>query len=489
MSSKIAGPLARVVTVQAEGPEGYRELCVPVGVAPFRERWAWGLTVIVRLDLDLKDADGRVLEVARPRQHSSFSLDQPSKVEGAAEDELDYASDFALRKPNADVSIVGSAKAVNPALSIPASLRLFAAHELLLAVSVAPSAGLPSTAIPLSARHLAGSATSRTAPSLNPARWVAGTISLDDSGERFNHAAPAMRVKSELPSNGVLELANLLVPGTVRVSLPGLAPMVSFDGPLWQGLALPMALDTVWLDVDSGQCSLVWRGILEPFGEIAQIDRLVVSMERTGEEREARQRLSDLQRGKVSFAWTEEDVEEGRPPPVNHLALDHARAMLANGPSAEPRLELATFAALSAALVEWPQQRSSILGRHQLSIDAFEIEERAWMERIARDGLEGEGALGNLYGEHFIKAQDALGSEDDSRFTLEDYAGIRAEFERGIEPPKALAAARMTLPQFFRMQRRFLQRAAADSSFERRLNALIAELARDVAHPQLPTFE
>ena len=83
-----------------------------------------------------------------------------------------------------------------------------------------------------------------------------------------------------------------------------------------------------------------------------ELARVIVSLEEKGKERTPERRLADTQRGKVFFAWSEEDAMKGEPPPTDDPRLESARYGTWASTAPEPRLELDRYALISAELAQ-----------------------------------------------------------------------------------------------------------------------------------------
>lgn len=225
------------------------------------------LTAIVKVTLSL-DNNGRA---SLAKKQDPLSLDRPRPAPHA---ELSYATDFAPRKAQADILLVGHARAVAPVSSISASFSVGAMEKRFVAVS-----NEPSQSIPLVRAHLRAEASGGAEPcAVGPRDWLkecagspesalisregppAGPLSERFSFEVFN-AAPADQRVSAIPSDTSIVLEGLL-PGLPRFEarLPGIEPTVFFVKRGGEQGEFALACDTLYIDTDRAVCILVFRG-------------------------------------------------------------------------------------------------------------------------------------------------------------------------------------------------------------------------------------
>jgi hypothetical protein len=273
-------------------------LCpLPVGIVSWQSPGRV-LTVIVKATFSL----GMNGQVSLAPIQEPLSLDRPSGV--GADDELEYASDFAPLKARADVIVVGHAYAGAPSQSIRARLVVDELDKSFYAVAAQPSSYIPLVEGYLRARPAPEAERVRVGP-LAP--WSATRAPFADSSLisaegppsrpltsrfdfRFFNVAPPDQQLELLRATAKLTLEGLL-PGNARASatLPGIVPKVFYlaEGiQLAGGRADPVALrcDTLWINTDRATCSVTWRGVLVEHEPRSHPPCLVVTMQVRGEE-------------------------------------------------------------------------------------------------------------------------------------------------------------------------------------------------------------
>lgn len=477
---RIGSKTPRIAVVQAEGPEGFRALRLGVGAAAFDRRGERFIALAVRLDLDLRGPEGSVSSVARPRAPSAMWADRPADPVDPSGSILSYASDFAPKKPEADVLLVGHARASGTVESIEGSVTIASATGGGSFTGLFTArAGQSTTAIPLRAPYLyVGGTLGRVAPAANTERFVAGQLE-DTTDSTFQAAGPGWRAPlGVLGPRSTVRTRGLFGVEEVELSLPDLEPVATADIGATRDLAVPLVLDTLWIDTDEAVGALVWRALV-PLADNDVVERVVLSLERPGAHRDAQTRLADTQRGHVHYAFTEEDAHAKRPPPATDPVLEYHKHMTWGETAPEPRIELETYATVSAALAETPKERDKVLERYGFDEEKWMIEERAWLELFAVDAMEQKGELGAHYGELFLRAQDALATPEEERLTLLDYAGLRADMQRAIDPSVVLDRAKISLAQYMRLERRWLAKAEADPGLAEELERLLEEFGAE----------
>lgn len=478
---RIGGDPHRVAVVQAEGPSDLRSLRLLLGVCPFEREGEPFVSIVVRLDLRIAE-DGALLPAARPLSPASLQPDVPLDPPDASGELLRYASDFALFKEEIDVLLVGHARGAAPADVIEGGLDLLRGDATLFSGSFSARAGGAAAAIPLRSPYLApvsAAVVTRVAPLASAARFVAGKATALDP-RAFQAAEPGWRA----PLGSIAPGATLRVRGLFGVAegvvvLPGLEPVVTMDLERLEGVSVPVALDTLWIDADLGTAALCWRGVVPtPRGQ--RIERFVLSAEHVAGRRDDATRLADTQRGSVRYAWTEDDAARGEPPPEGDTLLNYHKEMTWSEVAPDPRISIEQYASISADLAEHPKERADVLTKHGFDEERWMVEERAWLERFAANAVQGKGELAAYFGDLFIAAQDALMTPEEQRLTLRDYAGLRAELDRSADPTVPLERAELTLAQFMRLERKWTARADADPAVQAELDVLLEELGGDV---------
>lgn len=491
---RIGGEPLMVPVVHAEGPLPYRGLVPAVGIVPFTTGGAWFLAVVVRMGIrfDGIGSGGNAVPVLTGER---LVPDVPSRFQDRAGGVLDAASDFVPMKTGCDLVVVGHAHARSPTDTIRGSVRLLA-HDgrPLHSVGFVARSGAQGMTIPLVAPYLSSpvpGTVGRLGPVGVEGRFVSGALGNDVDAGVFSSASPELVIPfGSVSPISILELTGVLpyeegdevVPGEVAATrlcgLPGLKPVVTIDANGVQDIPLRPLCDTILVDADAQRGAIVWRATAGPFSALVDVDRILVSMEMVGRERELGERRSDTQRGKVLFATTEDDATLGRDPVREDPRLRYEELRTWGEVAPEPRISIERYAAVSAELAEWPKARGTTLERHQFTEETWGVEERGWLERFASDAMNGKGELAAYYGTLFLAAQDRLATPEEERLTLRDYAGLRAEIERAADVSQVLDDAKLTLAQWMRLDRRWTQRANDDPKVEAELEALLREFAR-----------
>jgi hypothetical protein len=420
------------------------------------------LSVVVKMTFVYAGSGSPV--VARPAiDPEPLSLDAPSRHAQASPRELFYASDFVPEKPRPSVLLVGHAYAARPVPRIEAGVS--AAGVALRFAAVAGKK--PAARVPLDAAHLVaqGGESAPVGP-LASSEHDAGDPDDDDDergeGSGFQSAARAQQGRP-IRADEAIELTGLSrEEQSLVVELPGLAPRVfTEDGPV------ELRADTLWIDTDRERLVVVWRGRLP-----AGTRRIVASLERDRAPRSIEAIRRELPRGSVGRAIEEEDLRPDAPAPSPEELL-MARYESWGQEAAEPSIPLEVYAATSAELAEAREPRGDVLQRRRLDEGAWALEERAWLEKMARGANKGDGTLAVRYGELFMAAQDRLAGPGEAARTLADYAAIRAAMERAGDPSPILQQRSMSLSAWMRLDRRFTAEAAADPAVQAELDRLV----------------
>jgi hypothetical protein len=151
--------------------------------------------------------------------------------------------------------------------------------------------------------------------------------------------------------------------------------------------------------------------------------------------------------------------------------------------SPEPRIALTRYAQISAELAEEPAARARVLARHDFDDRTWLVEERAWLEHIAAAAASGNDQLAIQYGAAYREAEDALARPEEGAFSLDDYTRLAVATQRAVDPLVILGAAPMTLPQWSRLERRWLDRAERDSETRAELDRLLGLYALTTPDP------
>jgi hypothetical protein len=479
-----------------EGTGAGRPLRVPVGVVAWNAP-APSLTVIVKLTLTYGpgcevDGEATWAELTPAQAPLSGAVLREPGSSGLA-----HPTDFVPRKSRADILVTGHAYA--PLRPSTAGLGAtttridagFSVDELDREISLV-ARGLAEK-IPLDADHLddrGGTVAIDpvgpiTSPSVvAPTQWHDETFDFS----RYNAASPLQRPRSIAP-DALIRLRHLSPRAEERtILLPNLAPRVLWNARGFEGLAeIEMDCDTLFLDTDRETCTLLFRGTVEVDSAAARmVSRLVVSIEHCARPRTADDLLRELPRGMFFYArWPEDAAPDAPPVPESSPELTMARYGTWGHPRGpDPAIPLDLYATISAELGEREEPRAETLKRHGLDEDDWTIEERAWSTTMARASADDDGALLVEFAQLLVAAQEGLGTPRESERTLGDYARLLAAMERE-DPARVLAAERMTLPVWMRLDRRLGGAARADAEVRAELDRLLAEERAQASSPAL----
>lgn len=436
-------------------------------------RWWSGrrnLSVVVKGTFAIGD-DGRL---SLAEEQEPLCLDRPSEL--GERGEVSYPSDFVPMKERVDVMLRGHAYALKKTERVEANLAVGRLSRSFLVVSEEPARELPLTAAHI--RELDGGA----APGVGAVRRLElpELVAHDAPDASIYNAAPRAQQLDELAPDAKITLRGLTLDGKREVTLPGLVPLCVVS---WgQGLVSEVVLrcDTVWIDTDRDVVVLVWRAPLEQDDEVEQ---LLVSMEAASRARTVSEVRRPLARGR--FAFAAERGHTAMAPRVGTDEPDRARIgcfeALGELEGPEPTIALERYAAVSAELAEQREPRGDILKRHGFGEDAWLIEERAWLERMADDASRGDGELAARYGELFMAAQAVLTKPEELERTMSDWLSVQVALERAADPNEVFEKHDLTLAEWMRLDRRWRAACIADPMLEAQRNALTAELAQEQA--------
>ena len=393
----------------------------------------------------------------------------PSTRQGARDGELEAAPDMVRAKTAADIMVVGSAFAETPTETVQARVRIPQRFERSFAVVGAarkrhPLAGgylreadgvSPTQPVgPVLARPVIRPP-SPPAPNVDPAVTAADDLAarikdgsfdptrgdnseitpnsppeesppLDVSAEDIewmwqdlveqdspfvergtHHAARASMANEFLYGNEILELDGLVPGGSRRaLELPGFEPQVIVETDDQARLWPVMICDTLVLDTDLNTITLTWRGQVTQDLLATPMVRLVVGLRPSGANGLLSQLYRDLQRGHFSRA----EVMGGAPDPCGpdgrDLELELARAATFDM-TPDPSLSMEEYSRVAAALGTG-DDRDVVLGNFSLDQDSWMLEERGWMDRIARAMSRGDHELPMQMDAMMSKARQAL---------------------------------------------------------------------------------
>ncbi len=135
-------------------------------------------------------------------------------------------------------------------------------------------------------------------------------------------------------------------------------------------------------------------------------------------------------------------------------------------------VDLLSYAAVSAELVEDPAARVHVLGLHGLTERQWLRVEQTWLLRVAAAALRRDLSLANAYDEAFTRTQATLGLTDPTH-SLEQYAQLVARLGRGQTAGAVLADAQMTLPAWSRLHRVWSSRLAQDEQLHQNFQDMV----------------
>lgn len=392
--------------------------------------------------------------------------------------------DFVPCKRFCDVLVVGHVPIhQRPSGEVPpryATVRLGeCAHSFTLA-SAAPGK------VPLRAPYLVATAGGDARVGARPTPEHVGVLEFPDDFDWtvYQAAHPSLRIgfvdcDATLVLEGLFDDAERL-----EVALPGLAPRGLCD---WARDDVPddvdLYLDTLIVDVDRQAIDLVWRGYVHTRPNPRHdVDRVIVGW--AGDARRASadeltekfgEVLSELPRGRFSYAWELDDVRGGtEPPALAHEDLEMARYETLDqiqAPSATLTLE--RHAQIAAELVEEREPREKVLTRHGFDEFGWALEERALAMQMGTLPMEEGESAQEEYARHFLAAQESLARPEDDRFRSEDYARITVAIEVD-DPKKVFREEGLTLGAWMRIDRKWQARLATDAELEAKVNALLA---------------
>lgn len=465
----------RLVVCQPEPPAPGARLAVGI------LRWVEEVprvSVIAKATLGY-ELDGAVFFAPEP---APLTLGRPLDGVAGGPREVAEATDVVPRKSALDVLLTGVAHAREAATRIHGSLRLATVSPPPagqapwgMSRSFVVAASSPATAIPLTTSYLSPSEGSQ-AERLGPERTDADPKTPGDSFDaRAYAAAPPAQQLAWLPDEALSLHLEGLSPGghPLALELPALTVRVTLIAALWGDHELPMRCDTLAIDTEARRITLTFRGDVEVTQDGREIRRIIASVERRGEERTDPDRLAYLQRGTVAFAAEPEDLEPGAPPiPDEHPRLTAARYATWRSKAPPPQLVLDDYTRVAVELAEQREARATVLARYGFDEDRWTIEERGWLEAMARDALQGDVRLAALHAERFVAIQRELADEV-VPLDVATYARTRAALELGEQPSVALSELNISAPAWLRIDDDMKGRAAADPALAAELEELL----------------
>jgi Uncharacterized protein conserved in bacteria (DUF2169) len=463
----------RLVVCQPEPPVVLGKAHLAVGAL----RWIADvprLTVIAKAVLDVLDSGE--LAFAEPR----LQLEQPWTDQPTLPDELRAASDFVPRKARTDVVFAGLTYAARPARTIAGSFAIEPATEppaWRLKRDFAAAGLTESSSFPLTMHHLVADR-GRTPEPVGPSR-VRGSIT--EPGAGFDPGLYAVApIAQQLPFDalGPLRLTmEGLVPAAdpLTVVVPDYRVRVTLEASTWGRHELPMQLDTIAFDSEHRTIDLVWRGDVEVIQDGRELRRIIASIEPRGASRSDADRNAHLQRGTFEFAVEPEDLTPESPPiPSDHPRLTIARYASWRSKAPPPKLPLDVYVRVAAELSEGREPREDVLASYGIDDARWTVEERGWLEAMARDALQGDLRLSVLHAQLYAEASAELASATPSP-TLDVYAEIRAAIEMGDDPGEKLAAHGLSVPRWIRIDAQMRDDASDDRGLRAEVDTRVAE--------------
>ena len=426
---------------------------LPTGVL----HWFHGmdaLTVIVKGTFSYADSDTLVL----CGEQEPLTIDRPSELAPA---ELMMASDFVPRKSAVDVLLYGHAHAVQATTRIDARIALGEMQRSFCVVS-----DREQSTIALTDDHLRDRNGEMTPP-VGPAFSIAllePVVDDADSADIYMSAVPMMRCGS-VAAGDVIELMGLSARGKRRLRLPSMQPVLTAPA-LAEIVPQLMTCDTVWLDTDNERCVLVWRAAFDTLGGVEQLTLGFVDGE------------GDLARGHFFYAAQRHDLSSEPKPDTDEAdRLRMARyETLADIDGPQPSITLERYAIITAELAEQREPREDVLARHGFDEDAWLLEERGWLERMAGDALTGDATVAAQFGDLFVEAQGELARPEEHARTLSDWVTISVAIERAEDVSQALFDHDLTLAEWLRLDKRWRTACIADDALEAQRSELLAKL-------------
>jgi hypothetical protein len=243
---------------------------------------------------------------------------------------------------------------------------------------------------------------------------------------------------------------------------------------------IELGLDAVVIDRARGVATLLFRG------QAVALDvlRLVIHWQERDAPRPWDEVRLDLPRAHFAWAVEEADLRGAAANPVADEELCLAQyATWGQSPPA-PVLPLERYAGAAAELAEARDPRPDVLSRYALDEYLWTLEEWGWMDRIAREALEGDTSLAERYAACFAAEQDRLATPSELSTSLEVYVDIKVALERADDPLRVLKGWAMTLSEWMRLDRRWTQQADSNPEIARELSRLesAARAASDDEH-------
>ncbi|MBW2525793.1 MAG: DUF2169 domain-containing protein [Deltaproteobacteria bacterium] len=464
----------RIVVVQPARPPEQPSSWLSVGVY----RW-WGpdpqLAIVAKATFTYAPRAGALPEQESVRLAGSPAPMSLDEIHPVVDGELRYASDFVPRKAHPEVLLSGHAFAaggstesgpteIDCELQVGAMRRDFAVRW-----------DEPGPAVPLCPDYVVGSGgvdLRRVGPravTVDPQR------SHDDSFDfAAYNAAPRSQWCERIAPDGEILLVGLSRHGPRRrLKLPGLSARVAVELPADpELLPVAMVLDTLWIDTDLETMAVAWRGALPVRNDGSEICRILASLEPHEAPRTSKEQRARLPRGRAAYALRTVDLLPGAEPvPTDDATLEAARLDMALDGPGEPQLELEQYAQIAAEVADADsaEARAEVLDRHDFDESRWALEERAWLDKMGNEAMDGDVGLAQRYSVAFCAAQDALATPAERERTVLDLAAILVEMESSPDPLAVLGERRISLAQFMRLQRRLTAEQKAEPDKARQL--------------------
>ncbi len=442
-------------------------------------------------------------EMVLADEPEGMALDVPSELDGAAEGEMAYPSDFVPGKARCDVLVTGHAFSKRPAPRMVGHFKVgpverrfevespaASVHAPLVVANLREVKGAGAPAGGVGIGMALGGNKESPAPAMepvgpSPTPALLEEYPLDFDFATYNRAALSQRIeelagREEVVLTGLCERAE-----TLRFRLPKKVPVMWVDTVDERGSPLGVTCDTVWIDTDRQLVVMVYRGIREvPDLDIDGVTQVIVALAEPGPEPA---RLADVQddlaRGVFEMAVELDDFEEEAAAPAEPSLFARYEMWEKHQ---EPTISLERYALIAAALSEGTPPRGETLRGFGFDEEGFLLEERGWLTRMAETAMQDQAALATRYGELFVQAQDRLAGPDEGKETVEEYAMLKVDVEDSADLQQTLSDRKTTLARWMRMDRRWTRRAKDDERVEIQIERCCEAYRARVAGAALP---
>lgn len=418
------------------------------------------MTFVVKVTYSYASCSSPADEMVLAPEPEGLSLDVPSELFGAEPDEIASPSDFVPLRRMVDVLVTGHAFSKRPVDNLPAGFELGTISRSFVVKGERASVRAPLARAAIFG--VDGEPAPHVGPRLTPPLQEDYPLGFDFVA--FNTAPPSQQLEELSPGmyltlSGLSERAEKL-----SLRLPRTEPVMWADTSEERGVPIELSCDMVWIDTDRELLVLTYRMILPiPSIELDGVSQVTVALAREGQAPELAEVQKDLARGAFEAAVELSDFDDdARPPSEEPLFARFAELSQA----IPPQISLETYALIAAALAEGNGPREDTLRAYGFDEHRFLIEERGWLTRMAEAAMKEDTTLAARYGELFVKAQDSLQGPGEGQESVLEYASIKVDVEDAADPSEALAARKMTLAQWMRMDRRWARRAHEDRTVE-----------------------